>query len=446
MARLRIVTAGTGAGWEAALVQACQEPGAPAEIVQRCYDLGDLLAVATTGRAQAALVASGTRWLDREAVTRLTATGVTVIGVAPNGDDHAERRLRQLGISHVGRNTDPPSTLIAFATAAAIADPPDTPDTAAPPAHPTGPSHDEPFGRRHTLIAVWGPKGAPGRTTIALNLAFEAAPLAGETLLVDADTYGGSIAQALGYLQDYPGLAWAARMASRGELDGPQLWRATRRAAPAGPRVLAGLPRAELWTEVRPSTWESLLDLFHVAFPLTIVDLGFCLEEDEELHYDQVRFRRNAVSRTALARADLVIAVTRADPVGLHDFIRSWQDLTDLGVPTDRVRLVVNQVRDGLFGGDPAGQIRAALARYVGIEPAAFIPYDRAATDAALAAGQSLGEARPGSPAQQALAALAASLLQPRHASHAHRSKGRWGVAWANRTPGRRHITGSAEA
>ena len=115
-------------------------------------------------------------------------------------------------------------------------------------------------------------------------------------------------------------------------------------------------------------------------------------------------------------------------------------------MPTDRVRLVVNQVRDGLFGGDPAGQIRAALARYVGIEPAAFIPYDRAATDAALAAGQSLGETRPGSPAQQALAALAASLLRPRHASHARRSKGRWGVAWANRTPGRRHITGSAEA
>jgi Mrp family chromosome partitioning ATPase len=48
------------------------------------------------------------------------------------------------------------------------------------------------------VIAVWGPKGAPGRTTVALNLAFEAAPLAGETLLVDADTYGGSIAQVRG--------------------------------------------------------------------------------------------------------------------------------------------------------------------------------------------------------------------------------------------------------
>jgi hypothetical protein len=134
--------------------------------------------------------------------------------------------------------------------------------------------------------------------------------------------------------------------------------------------VLAGLPRAELWTEIRPSTWESLLDLFRLAFPLTIVDVGFCLEEDEELLYDQVRLRRNAVSRTTLAHADLVVAVTRADPVGLHDFIRAWPQLAELGVPAHRVRLAVNQVRAGLFAGEPTSQIRAALARYAGIEPA----------------------------------------------------------------------------
>jgi Flp pilus assembly CpaE family ATPase len=443
MARLRIVTAGTGAPWEAALVQACQQTGAPAEIVQRCYDLGDLLAVAAAGHAQAALVAAGTRWLDREAVTRLTSAGVTLIGVAPDGDDHAEHRLRQLGILHVGRTTDPPAALIELATTATLAGPADAPE---PPTSPPASHPGEPFGRRRILIAVWGPKGAPGRTTIALNLAFEAAPHAGETLLVDADTYGGSIAQALGYLQDYPGLAWAARMASRGELDGPRLWRATRRAAPTGPRVLAGLPRAELWTEVRPSTWESLLDLFRTAFPLTVVDLGFCLEEDEELLYDQVRFRRNAVSRTALTRADLVVAVTRADPVGLHDFIRAWQDLTALGVPADNVRLVVNQLRGGLFSGNPAGQIRAALGRYVGIQPAAFVPYDRVATDAALAAGQSLREARPGSPAQQALAAFAATVLEHRHPAHARPAKDRRSLAWTGRTPATRRASGSAEA
>jgi MinD-like ATPase involved in chromosome partitioning or flagellar assembly len=257
---------------------------------------------------------------------------------------------------------------------------------------------------------------------VAVNLAFEAAATGGEVLLVDADTYGGAVAQTLGFLDEAPGLAWAARMAGRGELDAPRLWRSVRRAAPGGPRVLAGLPRAELWTEIRPGTWEALLEQFRVAFPVTVVDAGFCLEEDEELLYDQVRLRRNAVTRLAVQAADLVVAVARADPVGLHAFIRGYQELRDLGVPASRVRVVVNQLRPGMFGGDrPAEQVRAALSRYVGIDPAAVIPYDRPGVDAALLAGQALREARPGCPAQIALARLAAYLFPAQAARHHHR-------------------------
>src|ERR687894_1526693 len=220
------------------------------------------------------------------------------------------------------------------------------------------------------------------------------------------------MAQTLGFLDDAPGLAWAARLAGRGELDAPRIWRATRRAAPGGPWVLPGLPRAELWTEVRPGTWEALLELFRTTFPVTVIDAGFCLEEDEEPLYDQVRLRRNAVTRLAVERADLVVAVARADPVGLHAFIRGYQELRDLGLPASRVRVVVNQLRPGMFGGDrPAEQVRAALSRYIGIEPTAAVPYDRQGIDAALLAGQALREAHPGSPARLALARLARVLF-----------------------------------
>ncbi len=233
------------------------------------------------------------------------------------------------------------------------------------------------------------------------------------------------VAQTLGFLDDAPGLAWAARVAGRGELDALRLRQAVRRAAPHGPRVLPGLPRAELWTEVRPGTWEALLELFRIAFPVTVVDAGFCLEEDEELLYDQVRLRRNAVTRLAVDRADLVVAVARADPVGLHAFIRGYQELRDLGVPASRVRVVVNQLRPGMFGGDrPAEQVRAALSRYVGIEPSVVVPYDRQGVDAALLAGQALREARPGSPAQLALARLAAVLF-PAQAVQTRRTRRR---------------------
>jgi MinD-like ATPase involved in chromosome partitioning or flagellar assembly len=350
-----------------------------------------------------------------------------VVGVAPAGDEAAEQRLRQLGLLHVAADRDPPDVLVDRARGALDAGPAADDEPAAPDQVPTQPGTDA----RRVLAAVWGPKGAPGRTTVAVNLAFEAAAAGGEVLLVDADTYGGAVAQTLGFLDDAPGLAWAARLAGRGELDLLRLRQSVRRAAPGGPRVLPGLPRAELWTEVRPGTWETLLELFRLAFPVTVVDAGFCLEEDEELLYDQVRVRRNATTRLAVERADLVVAVARADPVGLQAFIRGYQELRDLGVPASRVRVVVNQLRPGTFGGDrPAEQVAAALDRYVGVEPAAVVPYDRQGVDSALLAGQALREARPGCPAQVALARLASLLfpahdVQPRRARRRSRATGR---------------------
>jgi hypothetical protein len=186
--KVRLVTAGAGAAWEAALVQACQAGAVPAEILHRCYDLGDLLAVAAAGQAEAAVVAAGTRWLDHDALARLAAAGLAVVGVAPTGDEDSERRLRQLGLHHVGADTDPPAALVDLTRAALSAEP--APSPPGPPDAPPPPTTTS----RTSCSPVWGPKGAPGRTTIAVNLAFEAAPLVGEVLLVDADTYGGAVA------------------------------------------------------------------------------------------------------------------------------------------------------------------------------------------------------------------------------------------------------------
>jgi AAA domain len=190
--KVRLVTAGVGAAWEAALVQACQAGQVPAQVLHRCYDLGDLLAVATAGQGEVALVAAGTRWLDRDALARLAAAGLAVVGVASAGDEDSERRLRQLGLLHIASDADPPDALVERARGALAAEPD-------PAAHP--PEHDGPPARpdgdeRRIVAAVWGPKGGPGRTTIAVNLAFEAAATGGEVLLVDADTYGGAVAHA----------------------------------------------------------------------------------------------------------------------------------------------------------------------------------------------------------------------------------------------------------
>jgi hypothetical protein len=69
--------------------------------------------------------------------------------------------------------------------------------------------------------------------------------------------------------------------------------------------------------------------------------------------------------------------------------------------------------------------VRAALRRYVGIEPVAVVPYDRSGVDAALLAGQALREARPGCPAQVALARLAGVLLPAPPTAPARRARRR---------------------
>jgi hypothetical protein len=161
-------------------------------VLHRCYDLGDLLAVAAAGQAEVAVVAAGTRWLDRDALARLAAAGLAVVGVASAGDEDSERRLRQLGLLHIASDADPPDTLVDRARAALAAEPDpgdEPPEPGEVPAQPDGDA-------RRILAAVWGPKGGPGRTTVAVNLAFEAAAAGGEVLLVDADTYGGAVAQA----------------------------------------------------------------------------------------------------------------------------------------------------------------------------------------------------------------------------------------------------------
>ena len=65
-----------------------------------------------------------------------------------------------------------------------------------------------------SVIAVWGPAGAPGRTTLAIEVAAEIAARGHRVALLDADTYGGQVAPALGMLDEAPGFAAACRLAA----------------------------------------------------------------------------------------------------------------------------------------------------------------------------------------------------------------------------------------
>ena len=412
-----VLTAVSDAVWEAELVVALERGDLGVAVVRRCVDLADLLATATTGSARAVLLSADLRRLDRASLARLAVAGVAVVGLAPPGDDEAERRLRALGVTCVLPSDSTPEELAEAVVLAVGA--PDEPSTGARNAHadpraalpPRAPDDED--GPTTALgggevVAVWGPTGAPGRTTVAVQLAGELAGLGRSVLLVDADVYGGVVAQVLGLLDEAPGLAAAARLANQGALDLPSLAGLARSVSP-DLRVLSGVARADRWPELRPAALEVVLELARSLATTTVVDCSFALEQDEELAYDTAAPRRNGATLTVLAAADRVVAVGTADPVGLQRLVRGLGELKE-AVPGVDPLVVVNRLRATAVPGDAQAEVRAALSRYAGVEHVRFVPLDVGGLDRAVAAGRTLAEAAPTSPVRAAVAALAAEL------------------------------------
>lgn len=274
---------------------------------------------------------------------------------------------------------------------------------------------EQPRTTKGRVTAVWGPAGAPGRTTTAIALAAELAAAGVPTALVDADTYGAAVAPALGLLDEAPGLAAACRLAAAGALTDAELLRVAQhhRGSRGDLAVLTGIGRPARWPELSSDRVSTVLDQCRSWAAHTVVDTGFNLETDEEIVSDLFAPRRNAATLAALRSADTVVAVGAGDPVGLARFVRAYADLLDL-VDADRIRVVIGKVRTSAVGVGAGSQIRASLARFGGIEHATLVPSDPVACDAALLTGRALPDAAPRSAATQALHRFAAAELLDR--------------------------------
>ncbi len=409
-----VLTAVSDARWEAELVATLGRGDFGVSVVRRCVDLADLLATAATGQARAVLLSADLRRLDRDALARLAVAGVAVVGLVAPGDEEAERRLRQLGVALVLPTDAAPDAISAAVletiqraqggSGPGVAEPRHSLHDLPPPA--TLPEVDVGAGR---VVAVWGPTGAPGRTTVAVGLAGELSALGRSTLLIDGDVYGGVVAQLLGVLDESPGLAAASRLANAGQLQLSGLAQLARTVSPTL-RLLSGISRADRWPELRPASLEVVLALARSLAAVTVVDCGFCLEQDEELAFDTAAPRRNGATLTFLEAADTVVVVGSADPVGLQRLVRGLGELKE-AMPGVAPTVVVNRVRASSIPGDAEPEIRAALQRYAGVDAVAVVPLDLAGVDAAVAAGRMLHEAAPTSPTRLALADLAAGLI-----------------------------------
>jgi MinD-like ATPase involved in chromosome partitioning or flagellar assembly len=390
---LVVLVVAAGAAWESPVLELIDaRPGMV--VLKRCVDVDELLATSSAGQADAAVVALDAPGLDPAAVDLLHRHQVRVVAVA--ADTEAGRtRAARIGVDVLVDVGDLPALPAAVE---AQVDPATFPPEPEPDAVPVPDS-------RGRVFAVWGPAGAPGRTTVATSLATQLARRGLATTLVDADPYGGAVGQHLGILDEVSGLLSAARLTSEGALEAGL--GSCRRAIGDQLTVVTGLPRADRWREVRSGVVEHLLDVAagqgHV-----VVDTGFSLEDDPSGDL-LARPPRNHLTLGALDVADEVVVVGSADPVGLSRLARGLVDLRDrvAGVP---VRVVVNRMRAGL--GWSEREVAGMVEGFARLAQVHFVPDDRAAADRALATGTSLvdaGDTETG----RALVAVAEALVPP---------------------------------
>ena len=270
---------------------------------------------------------------------------------------------------------------------------------------------------RGRVITVWGAQGAPGRTTLAIEIACALSSADHRVALVDADSHAPSLALATGLADEGPGFAAACRQAERGTLTVAELSRIASTLADVD--VLTGLNRPGRWPELSHARVLAALEACRGWVDDTVVDTAASLERDEEIVSDLVDGpRRNAATLAAVEAADVVLAVVAADPVGVSRFVRNWPELR-AAAGTTPVRVVVNKVRAGALGVDARGQVRRTLERYTGVTDVSFVPWDARGTDAALLAARPIAHVAPRSAVPTAVRRLVAESLAPRRAAQA---------------------------
>lgn len=162
----RVVTT-AGPVWESELVERARATGT-LRIVKRAFHPAPVHRALAEGRARVVVVGAEVPWLSAGLVAAWRRMGAVVIGINDPYHPSGQHLLDNWGCHAVLEDPDPE-----WAAASLSATLP--PEDPSPP--PPAPK----------VVAVGGPRGAPGRTEVALGLAWLAARY-GPCLLIEADT------------------------------------------------------------------------------------------------------------------------------------------------------------------------------------------------------------------------------------------------------------------
>jgi hypothetical protein len=384
-------------------------PALGLRILRRCVDAIDLFAAAAADRQSTVVLSAGLPRLTRDVVDRLKADRC-VLGLAVGQADREV--LTGLGVERVVTVlTSVDDTVMALRAAVDEAAEGDRGGSVQPDpgVWPTGvwvPGEQRKDASRAPgmLVAVWGPTGAPGRTTIAIGLAEELAASGRSVGLVDADTYGPSVTLALGLVEDASGLVVACRQADNSTLSPAALLSLCHRIRDDW-FVLGGVGRPERWLDLRSGALERLWTTCRSTFDVTIVDVGFCLENDEGGAWAP---RRNAAAVSAVSGADQVVVVAESTALGAARLLSAWPTLTSAAPSAGRT-IASNRSRGREV--DRRRGWSTAVADFGIAERVFRLPEDDKAVERCWNRGRTLGEGARRSPLRRALATLAGHVV-----------------------------------
>ena len=360
-------------------------PGLSVE--RRCADVAELLAAAGARVGTVAVVSASFFGIDHVVIDRLHAMGVSVVGIAHSEDMERVAALRCDAVTDAAAGG--PAVVEAIGRLDLDAIP------------PPAPVEIQPDDARGTIIVVWGPHGAPGRTTVAAALAAELAH-DGATLLIDADTLAPSLAQSLGIVDESSGIAAACRAATHGRLTQAALEGAIYTLGRM--RVMTGLTRPDRWREAPGRALEEVLQAARSLAEWTVVDVAGGWEDDESGFGSAFAPTRWSAQHAALAAADHVVVLGQADAVGVYRLVSL---LVDAPRVDGEYHVAVNKVRASATGAGSTRQVREVLVRLAGEGDPVLIADDRAAADTAIRRAVTLAEAAPDSKALKGIRELA---------------------------------------
>jgi Mrp family chromosome partitioning ATPase len=246
--------------------------------------------------------------------------------------------------------------------------------------------------RPKQVIAFCSAVGSVGKTSVAINVAFELASAGHRVALFDLDVCAPSLLAALNQDSITAGLAGVSRLVGQSRFFASDLTRFMMVLNFDGVRVtiLPGLGVPVLDAHDSKAFAEvARLAIDAVEADYVIIDLPSLASAPE-------------VVRAGLEASHLSFAICSADPVGVQRYLWLQTGLQEFGLRIEP-QLIVNRVRDSVLGANAKRQLADTFERIAKTEVTAFVPDDPAVFDIALREGLPLQLAKKASPARHAI-------------------------------------------